>query len=805
MSIYVEVTSLPLIRKKDEIFAPVSALAERLPHSDDTIELRFYRLSGRIHCYVGIHSFLRATQIKNILDQYRCGAMLAENVPALPSETLLLRDINESITLVKNSAPDRKIVLNQIQNVGYRCEQLYYTLSQMEDHTGFSIFVRAVKRLSPAATTCLRKNMGQENEIYGKLLQSPALFQSGICVFDENAGQRMLLVDELKYAFPGLKEYPMKRNVMNEQTIWNSIQSIKSPVSDSGALELLSVYHGCEIEAFFSFNGIPQRKGIPINKDSLFEEQKTDRMKSEKRLVFGKTESGEEQSIPLHALCKHVFISGAPGTGKGNLIFSIVEQLHRYRIPVLLIESAKEEQHHLRKTMPDLRVWRPAGGQFLLNPFELPPNVTMADYRSALLQILTVCFKGDGALEELYRTTLTRCFSKYGFQENSKADSPDITPFGLSEFISEYNHLLLNNGYSARTQSDMRTAGITRLRTLFDQNPDVFDTVHSVPVSELVSGENLLQLNCLTTMEAKQMFCTLLLISLGAWLRLNGKHSREPRLIVLMDESHNLLHGVERSDGTSYSFARDFQNLLLEMRSVGVGFIVADQSADNLPRGISEVCATKIFLGASRYSGIDGYADVFKADEETLDHLYLLDAGKGLWNTYGMSGGAYFWTENVIDRYKLDEKYPPNNSFVKKNESFMCQTFSECSGCATKQGCSLQHKRKSRGIAAKLMMEFKPKLVDLLMKYQIARDKKKDSDLQSLEDFKAAEKMLRVILWAIAMYLSDYMSGIEGYCSIVQFVRQFNREAEIQMNTRLVQVLLAYMKEIEKEKKSKQK
>ena len=83
------------------------------------------------------------------------------------------------------------------------------------------------------------------------------------------------------------------------------------------------------------------------------------------------------------------------------------------------------------------------------------------------------------------------------------------------------------------------------------------------------------------------------------------------------------------------------------------------------------------------------------------------------------------------------------------------------------------------------------------MKYQIARDKKKDSDLQSLEDFKAAEKMLRVILWAIAMYLSDYMSGIEGYCSIVQFVRQFNREAEIQMNTRLVQVLLAYMKEIE--------
>lgn len=809
MKIYIEIISLPLLKSGEDLYAPASALAARLMDSEDTMELRFHRHHGRVHCYIGVDSMLRVAQIKNIFTECRCGVLPAKNIPDVSAEILLLRKISENIVQVPGSAPVRNAVLGGIFTSRSCCEQLYYTLSQMDDGCGFSVFFRSSDKLKLETTTYLKKNMQTETDIYSCFYLTTKLFQYGICVFANTSEQTELLVDELKFAFSGLREYKVERIQLNGSQIWDRINNVKSPVYVFGIQELLSRCLTSEVEALCNFAGMPQLNGIPVNKDTLFQKQQTDRRHSEKRVIIGEGENRTEQSIPLHMLCQHMFISGAPGSGKGNLIFSIAEQLHQYGIPILLIESAKEEQHHLRKKLKDLKVWRPRGGEFLLNPFSLPLGISMGDYRAALLQILRTCFRADGALEELYRTTLTRCFTKYKYTEESYSDSPDVIPFGLSEFIAEYNMLLLTNGYSAKTQSDMRTAGITRLRTLFDQNPDVFDTVHSVPVSELIAGENLLQLNCLTTIEAKQLFCTLLLISLGTWLRLNGKHSKEPRLVIIMDESHNLLQDVAKNDGESYSFARDFQNLLLEMRSVGVGFIVADQSADNLPRGISGICATKVFLGGSRYSGIENYANVLKADEETLNHLYLLNAGEGVWNTYGMSGGAYFRTQNIIDQYNLQEEYPVANPFVVQNPQFMCQTFSQCSKCTAKNACSLQHKEKSRRMASGIMIRYKTVLTDALRSYQIAklRGKRSGSDSKTTDlstkakdDRLDEENYLQSVFGKIAYYLFQNMPEADGYCSLIQFERQFNREAEIQMDSSCTKFILNGLETIKKSK-----
>lgn len=63
------------------------------------------------------------------------------------------------------------------------------------------------------------------------------------------------------------------------------------------------------------------------------------------------------------------------------------------------------------------------------------------------------------------------------------------------------------------------------------------------------------------------MFATMILISLAAYLRINAKHSSRLQLVIILDEAHNLLRGAEKSDGEGvYSFAENFQNLLLEMR-----------------------------------------------------------------------------------------------------------------------------------------------------------------------------------------------------------------------------------------------
>lgn len=778
MSEYIEITSLPIGRDVSALLSPVALLAARLTNTYNTIELRVQNEEDRIHCYVGIDSILLATQLKSILSDLDCGNKYVSRHEFASRGTIMVRKIQETYNRVLNNNADRGMLIKEISVSAHRMKALFSTLCKLPKGCGYSILVR---KTSQQDVTALKDMMNRSNarsdSLYTKLFQTLDLYQACICVYGDSHDNRLLLQSELQFALDGVETITDIEIDTSVQSVWSYLERYRPNISACKAPWILSTFLFSEIDNCLDISCLNQvQKGIPTNKDSLFPKQLNRLNLNNRYLSLGTNENGDEQKIPLKMLRQHMFISGAPGTGKGNLIFSLSNQLYKLKVPVLLIESAKQEQHHLRKTIPELRVWRPKAGEYLLNPFSLPPDITMGDYRSSLLQILKTCFKGGGsesALDELYASTLNRCLSKYGYTETSTNNSPGVVPFGLSEFIMEYIRLLETNGYSDKVRNDMRTAGVTRMRALFDQNPDVFDTVNSVPVSELANGFNLLQLNTLTTLEAKQLFATILLISLGAWFRLNGRASDELQLVVIMDESHNLLKGVKNSSDSTYSFAEDFQNLLLEMRSLGVSFIVADQSATNLPQMISEVCATKIFLGASRFSGIDLYADLFKADEHTLNNMYMLKAGEGIWNTYGMSSGAFFASPDVIRSYHVNEFYPASNNYIENQKDFFCHTFSECKHCLGRNTCSIQQKQQARRFTTILISNYRVPLQKTL----IFTPPENVSQEQFLEATKQYKERVNRILYQIASDIVNSKSNGSAYCCVMQFARQYNREA----------------------------
>lgn len=797
MSEYIEITSLPISRDASSLLSPVALLAARLTNTSNTIELRVQNEEDRIHCYVGIDSILLATQLKSILSDLDCGNKYVSRHEFSSHGTVMVRKIIETYNRVLNSSADRGMLIKEIFFTKHRMKALFSTLSKLPKGCGYSILVR---RTSQQDVTALKDMMNQTNtgseNLYAKLFQTLDLYQACICVFCDSYDNRLLLQSELQFALDGVQAITNNEIDISAQNVWSYLEQYRPNIAACKAPWILSSFLFSEINNCFDISCLNQvQRGIPTNKDSLFQKQLYRLNTKDRYISLGFNENGDEQKIPLKMLRQHMFISGAPGTGKGNLIFSLSNQLYNLKIPVLLIESAKQEQHHLRKTIPELRVWRPKAGEYLLNPFSLPPDITMGDYRSSLLQILKTCFKGGGsesALDELYATTLNRCLAKYGYTENSTNNSPGVIPFGLSEFIMEYIRLLETNGYSDKVRNDMRTAGVTRMRALFDQNPDVFDTVNSVPVSELANGFNLLQLNTLTTLESKQLFATILLISLGAWLRLNGKGSDELQLVVIMDESHNLLKGVKNSSDITYSFSEDFQNLLLEMRSLGVSFIVADQSATNLPQMISEICATKVFLGASRFSGIDLYSDLFKADEHTLNNMYMLKAGEGIWNTYGMSSGAFFASPDIISSYHVNQSYPIMNDYISTQKDFFCKTFSECTHCPGKSTCNIQQKQQARRFTAILISNYRAQLQKSLV-FNVP----KDTSQEQLLDYKNKYKeRINSLLYRIANDVVNSKNNGFAQCCVIQFVRQYNREATIPLAPDYITILLDYVQKL---------
>ena len=753
---YLRITAVPVPRDTNPVTAPAAELAARLGAGQGAVELRLHRHQGQTHCYLGFDSDILRKQAVTVLSH--SGFLYSQEQPPAvpPTRQLLCRAVEQRAVVRPGQPPQQMLLPSPMIPTPARGAAVFQALSRMRDGTGLAFFFRRADALPLATISHLHRLAPEPGSVCHGLLNSTALLEALGCVY--GSGEDLeILASEAVYTYPGLTAVTIPAAAVDSGLFGkipaqNAVSTFLQPLRSTFLKEELDIL--ADLSSFGCH-------GFPLNKDTIFGIPMPMEQPKGKSIRLGFSAAGASMEIPLSRLRQHVFLGGPPGSGKGNQVFAFANQLHQEGIPMLLIESAKEEMHHLRRVIPDLQTWQPKAGEFVLNPFALAGDITCGQMRSSFLQTLRLCFKLDGPLEELFSDTLNRCFAKNGFTDDSTANDPGVKPFGLSEFMEEYAKLLNEKGYSDRTKTDMQTAGLVRLNSLFNQNRAVFDTIRSVPVQTLLQGENLIQLNCLTTPEAKQMFISMLFISICAWLRLRGRHcaDRPVKLAIILDESHNLLQPATDSQGREFSFARDFQNMLLELRSQGIAIILADQSADNIPREIVSTCATKIFFGASTSSGIATSLPLAGTDETALNHLYLLGPGEGCYITYGMPTPAFFACPNVIDLFRLDEAYPRQNRYLTQTHPrFTLETYRECEACPARGRCTHPDKTAGTQAASVLYQQYGSQLRQLL------------------KQPKAEKEISGLLTRVLTQIHSQQKSDARRYCTLIQFIRDFNRE-----------------------------
>lgn len=761
---YIEITEIPIKEEStDHSIHPASSIAQRINDPTGYVELRYVNENGFLHCYIGVANDL-VHQATIELNRTGYTSSIVKDLPPIQTEDVLIRTIISSPIVMPNSAPRFENVFGSIEDNSFKHRSIFALLKTLSYNSGFSIVIGCGRTLDTASSTFLHNSSQVHEGVTAQLLNAAKLHPAIICSFSSESKYAEMIANELCYVFGGLTALKIQKRQIDKEVFSLDLNDPKQ--KKYGRLPIL--FTPDEINAFSNMDGARCQKGLKYNKDSLFlSEYSCDLPKAE--LQFGKSfNSNDPVGIPLKTVSQHIFIGGAPGTGKGNLLFSLAYQLHQAKIPFLLIESAKSEMHHLHRVIESLQVWRPINGEYVLNPFALPDDISLDEYRASLLSMMRVCFKLEGSLEELFLETLRICFSSYGYSGDSKNTDPGTIPFGINEFMRTYRELLQHKGYSDKVESDMKTAGLTRLQALYNENKPVYDSIHSIPICELTNGYNLIQLNSLTTPESKQLFATILLISLGAWLKLKMKNedNKDLQFVIMLDESHNLLKGVSNSRGGVFSFSDDFLSLLLEMRSLGIGFIIADQSSNNLPSDMAAACATKVFLGGSRYSGIDSFRTEFGMDDKSLSNLYLLDKGEGCFYTYGMPVGATFISPHIIEKFGVNQLYPVNNAFLKSNPRYTIETFQECRECSGHSHCTLECKTKASSISETVFSQ-----VGYLLKlYEKAK--------------KPEEKQVIMTKFSNALAkLTLPYNGVLLVCCITQFVRACKRECNVIINS----------------------
>ncbi len=754
---YLNITAVPLSRETNPINSPVAEIAARLA-GDDCCELRFVRKSGKTHCYLGLTNTLQLRQAKSLLSLN--GYLYKEESPPACADTeIILNRECERRLVAGTSAPEEILLPRGIETDKIRANAFFQCMSSVSEGSGVSFIIRRSKGFSQATMTQLYRKNVTEKSIFNQLLNASRTYEM-VCAVFGNKNDLPFLLAETLYTYSGFAAVQIKASPVNE----GLFEVLDAHIRATPFFKpLCRTYLKSELEIIGNLSCSAGKHGLKINKDTIFGIPCEAEEIKEPKIKLGFSESGKPITLPLDNLTRHVFISGAPGSGKGNELFFIINQLHEEKVPTLIIESAKAEFHHIRKTIPELKTWRPKEGSYICNPFALHGDITLGEMREALMQTMRVSFKMDGPLEELFSESMNNCFVKNGFSDSTKISETKVVPFGLHEFIKEYNNILSKTDYSGKTRADIKTAGAVRLNALFNRNRGIYDTSNSIPVEEILDGYNLFQLNALTSVEGKQMFASLLLITISAYLRLRGKHSDgKLKLAVILDESHNLLQSYTDSEGREYSFAKDFSNMILELRSQGVGFIVCDQSANNLPDELVDNCQTKIFLGGLLSSGIRNYADDIGGDEASLKNLYLLGAGEGIFIAEKMPQAEYFHAPNVINLFRLSEsEYEAKNSYLEKHPRLTIETFTECRFCPAAGKCTQEDKIAARQLSSLLCQQYGYKIKKLY--------EKKNEEGNAAKLLKTLDGVMTEI------YHSTKNNEAKHYCTTVQFARDLNR------------------------------
>lgn len=300
-------------------------------------------------------------------------------------------------------------------------------------------------------------------------------------------------------------------------------------------------------------------------------------------------------SVPENYLVKHAVITGMPGCGKTSLIFYILNELYKKKIPFIAVEPVKTEYREMMEVIPDLKVYTPGRtdvAPFMFNPFLPPKGVTLEQFLPSLVEAFSTVLSLTTPLDAILPEALKNCYSEYGWTNTSTIDSQEITVFGMHEFIEAFKREALRSNYDSDSKQNLLSGGVYRLQNILNTNSYLFDTDVSLSFEELMNGYSVIELDAIDNPEHKALIMCLLMMQIKLVIRHNQKKDSTLKNVLLLDEAHVLLGGsdysVKKNEANPVGGIKEiFIDLVKISRAYGTGLVFSDQSLSILEEFVS--------------------------------------------------------------------------------------------------------------------------------------------------------------------------------------------------------------------------
>lgn len=302
-------------------------------------------------------------------------------------------------------------------------------------------------------------------------------------------------------------------------------------------------------------------------------------------LIIGKLRGSADRylKIPISDMAKHMFVAGTPGMGKSEFSTSVVHRLYEKRIPFLIIEPAKNEYRALSAVIPELQVFTPGKesiSPFVANLFLPPDNVVLSSYKSTLKTFFEAAVSTSETLGVLYADAIDLAYSQFGWLDHhtlATAMEAGAKVFSLSDYIKCFEEVFVKRNYTERNR-DILVAGKSRLAKLLRY----FDSYTTIPVPDLLGRPTVIELNGIEhELDKGIVICYLLLVILS-YVNSNYVADGKFRQCILLEEAHVILdtnrQHIEGQVDPAAVAKQLILRMLKELRSMGLGFIITDQS-----------------------------------------------------------------------------------------------------------------------------------------------------------------------------------------------------------------------------------
>lgn len=395
-----------------------------------------------------------------------------------------------------------------------------------------------------------------------------------------------------------------------------------------------------EIIPFFRLPIVDDGEDVPIKMDSEFTPEE-----SQNTIKIGKNKKELMLKYPIELLNKHAFICGVPGSGKTYTMLHMVTELHKNKIPFMVMEPAKKEYraiYNYGKEMFDIMLFSPHMNTLFplrVNMMEFPEGITLSEHINVLMNVFESTFELGGPVYNLLDKSIGLAYEKYGWNEYNENDGSKEYPC-LEELRDIFTEQVEKTTYNGNFKGDLKSFLNVRLEGLMRRDAgEVFNVKKStIKPEDWISKSSIIEMEDMG--EKNRNFLTLLLCNyIREELKIIKKKNaddanKNPNHVIFIEEAHNVIANTTEQSGSNInpkiSATKFIVDMLAEVRALRESIVIADQLPSSMAQEVMKNTGLKIALRMSSQDEREYISSTISASPVQIDNLSRYEKGKSL-------------------------------------------------------------------------------------------------------------------------------------------------------------------------------